>query len=112
MALDGNAIGGLLLEIFGSDMTSAEASCAACGAVSPVAETTVYPPGGGNGRSLSQTHERADGRRAGPRTELLGFERRGRAGSKPAPMTNCLAGRSLPLRRAEVNQRWRTDRLS
>jgi Family of unknown function (DUF6510) len=42
MALDGNAIGGLLLEIFGSDMTSAEATCAACGAVSPVAETTVY----------------------------------------------------------------------
>jgi hypothetical protein len=35
MALDGNAIGGLLLEIFGSDMTSAEASCAACGAVGP-----------------------------------------------------------------------------
>jgi len=37
MALDGNAIGGLLLEIFGSDMTSAEASCAACGAVGPFA---------------------------------------------------------------------------
>jgi hypothetical protein len=47
MALDGNAIGGLLLEIFGSDMTSAEATCAACGAVGPVAETTVYLRGPG-----------------------------------------------------------------
>lgn len=42
MALDGNAIGGLLMEIFGTDMTSAEATCAACGAAGPVAETMVY----------------------------------------------------------------------
>ncbi len=42
MALDGNAIGGLLLEVFAADMTSALATCAACGAVRPVAETTVY----------------------------------------------------------------------
>lgn len=47
MALDGNAIGGQLLEIFGSDMTSADASCAACGAVGPVAEATVYLRGPG-----------------------------------------------------------------
>jgi hypothetical protein len=47
MELDGNAIGGLLLEIFGSDMTSAEATCAACGAAGPVAETTVYVRGPG-----------------------------------------------------------------
>ena len=47
MTLDGNAIGGLLLEIFGSEMTSAETTCAACGAVSPVAETTVYLRGPG-----------------------------------------------------------------
>ena len=47
MTLDGNAIGGLLLEIFGRDMTNAEASCAACGAVGPVAETTVYVRGPG-----------------------------------------------------------------
>lgn len=47
MALDGNAIGGLLLEIFGTDMTSARASCAACGAVGPVAETVVYAGGPG-----------------------------------------------------------------
>ncbi len=42
MVLDGNAIGGLLLEVFAADMTSALATCAACGAVRPVAETMVY----------------------------------------------------------------------
>ena len=47
MALDGNAIGGLLEEVFGTDMTDAEATCAACGAVSPVAETVVYLRGPG-----------------------------------------------------------------
>jgi hypothetical protein len=47
MTLDGNAIGGLLLEIFAAEMTSAEATCAACGAVRPVAETTVYLRGPG-----------------------------------------------------------------
>jgi Family of unknown function (DUF6510) len=47
MTLDGNAIGGLLLEIFTTDMTSAEATCAVCGAVRPVAETTVYLRGPG-----------------------------------------------------------------
>ncbi len=48
MALDGNAIGGLLQEIFATDMTSAEATCAACGAVGAVAETTVYIRGPGS----------------------------------------------------------------
>ena len=47
MALDGNAIGGLLLEIFAADMTSAETTCASCGAVRPVAETAVYLGGPG-----------------------------------------------------------------
>jgi hypothetical protein len=47
MTLDGNAIGGLLLEIFAVDMTSAETTCAACGAVRPVAETAVYLRGPG-----------------------------------------------------------------
>ena len=41
-ALDGNAIGGLLHEIFGTDMTTAVGTCAACGATSQVAETAVY----------------------------------------------------------------------
>jgi Family of unknown function (DUF6510) len=47
MALDGNAIGGLLLEVFAADMTSALATCATCGAVRPVAQTTVYVRGPG-----------------------------------------------------------------
>jgi uncharacterized Zn finger protein len=47
MAVDGNAIGGLLQEIFGADMTSAVATCAACGAVRAVAETAVYVRGPG-----------------------------------------------------------------
>ena len=47
MALDGNAIGGLLLEIFAADMTSAETTCAACGAVRPVAGTAVSLRGPG-----------------------------------------------------------------
>jgi hypothetical protein len=47
MAVDGNAIGALLLEIFATDVTSAEATCAACGAVRPVADTMVYLRGPG-----------------------------------------------------------------
>ena len=40
--LDGNAIGGLLQEVFGSEMTAATGTCASCGRVGPVAETVVY----------------------------------------------------------------------
>jgi hypothetical protein len=47
MALDGNAIGGLLTEIFAAEMTSAQAACAACGAVRPLADTLVYLRGPG-----------------------------------------------------------------
>ena len=43
--LDGNAIGGLLAEVFGTDMTMATATCGSCGAVSVVAELAVYMPG-------------------------------------------------------------------
>jgi ribosomal protein S27E len=41
-ALDGNAIGGLLQEIFGTEMTTAVATCATCGMTGVVAETVVY----------------------------------------------------------------------
>jgi uncharacterized membrane protein len=41
-ALDGNAIGGLLQEVFGTDMTSAASVCGTCGAVGQVAELAVY----------------------------------------------------------------------
>ena len=43
-ALDGNAIGGLLLEVFGTEMTTAVGTCGTCGAVGQVAELAVYRP--------------------------------------------------------------------
>jgi hypothetical protein len=47
MVLDGNAIGGLLHEVFGTDMTDADTICAACGATGPVAQAAVYLRGPG-----------------------------------------------------------------
>jgi Family of unknown function (DUF6510) len=47
MELDGNAIGGLLQDVFGTEMTDAQATCATCGATGPVAETMVYLRGPG-----------------------------------------------------------------
>jgi hypothetical protein len=41
-ALDGNAIGGLLLEVFGTEMTAAVVVCGSCGASGPMAETVVF----------------------------------------------------------------------
>jgi hypothetical protein len=41
-ALDGNAIAGVLLDVFGVEMTTATATCAACGATAQVAELAVY----------------------------------------------------------------------
>jgi hypothetical protein len=40
--LDGNAIGGLLLQVFGAEMTAATATCAGCGTHAYVAELDVY----------------------------------------------------------------------
>ena len=42
--LDGNAIGGLLIEVFGTEMTTATGICGHCGRVSQVAELAVYRP--------------------------------------------------------------------
>ena len=42
MKLDGNAIGGLLREIFTMEMTTAESTCANCGAVNAVGRVEVY----------------------------------------------------------------------
>ena len=42
VALDGNSIGGLLYEVFGTEMTAAQTVCATCGAAAVVAETVVY----------------------------------------------------------------------
>lgn len=41
-ALDGNSIGGLLLDVFGAEMTTATGVCADCGTAAQVAETVVY----------------------------------------------------------------------
>jgi hypothetical protein len=41
-ALDGNAIAGVLLDVFGAEMTTATGTCAACGATAQVAELAVY----------------------------------------------------------------------
>ena len=40
--LDGNAIGGLLREIFTMEMTAAQATCAGCGAINVVGRVIVY----------------------------------------------------------------------
>jgi hypothetical protein len=46
-ALDGNAIGGLLLDVFGAEMTTATGVCGSCGATAVVAELTVFMRGPG-----------------------------------------------------------------
>jgi hypothetical protein len=43
-ALDGNAIGGLLIDVFDTDMTAAPSTCGTCGASGPVAGLAVYRP--------------------------------------------------------------------
>ena len=42
--LDGNAIGGLLMELFGTDMTTVVGTCGVCGTAGQVAEFAVYQP--------------------------------------------------------------------
>jgi len=42
MKLDGNAIGGLLREIFTMEMTAANTTCAGCGAVNAIGRVAVY----------------------------------------------------------------------
>jgi hypothetical protein len=45
--LDGNAIAGLLYDIFGEEMTTAIGTCGACGASGAVATFAVYMRGPG-----------------------------------------------------------------
>ena len=40
--LDGNAVGGLMLELFGADLTAAPCVCAGCGAREELARLDVY----------------------------------------------------------------------
>ena len=46
--LDGNAIGGLLREVFGGEMTAAQGCCASCGTVDAIATLRVYRCGMGD----------------------------------------------------------------
>lgn len=46
-ALDGNAIAGSLLAVFGAEMTAATGECASCGARRALAELRVYLRGPG-----------------------------------------------------------------
>jgi Family of unknown function (DUF6510) len=42
LTLDGNAIGGLLLELFGTDLTAAPCVCGSCGADEELARLDVF----------------------------------------------------------------------
>jgi hypothetical protein len=46
-ALDGNAIAGMLFQVFGGEMTTAQAECGGCRTRSPLAECKVYLGGPG-----------------------------------------------------------------
>jgi len=41
-AVDGNALGGVLIDVFGMDLTGADAVCGSCGASAPVGALAVY----------------------------------------------------------------------
>ena len=45
--LDGNALAGLLADVFGEEMTTATGSCATCGASGEVGRFVVYTRGPG-----------------------------------------------------------------
>jgi hypothetical protein len=46
--VDGNAMGGLLMDVFGREMTDALGSCANCGSTHVMAELIVYRSGPGD----------------------------------------------------------------
>ena len=46
--VDGNAMGGLLMDVFGREMTDAFGGCASCGSTHVIAELVVYRSGPGD----------------------------------------------------------------
>jgi uncharacterized Zn finger protein len=44
--VDGNALGGMLMEVFGREMTETRGSCASCGSVHAVGAMIVYRSAG------------------------------------------------------------------
>ena len=47
LCLDGNAVGGMLQEIFAEDMTASPAKCASCGEVGEMGRLRAYTQGPG-----------------------------------------------------------------
>jgi hypothetical protein len=45
--LDGNGAAGLLLEVFGTEMTAAAVTCGSCGTVALIGESALYASGPG-----------------------------------------------------------------
>jgi len=56
-ALDGNAIAGLLVDVFGTELTTAVGECASCGTQGPLAETVVSPRSPGTVVRCRTCHE-------------------------------------------------------
>ena len=54
LVLDGNALAGILHEVFGKEMTTSEAKCASCGTVSRLAGLLVF--GGTMGNVMRCPH--------------------------------------------------------
>jgi DNA-directed RNA polymerase subunit RPC12/RpoP len=46
--LDGNALGGLLIEVFGEEMTQARERCAGCGSIRELGALIAYTRGPGD----------------------------------------------------------------
>jgi hypothetical protein len=46
--LDGNALGGLMIDVFGREMTDARGCCAVCGAINAMGALVVYRSGPGD----------------------------------------------------------------
>lgn len=46
LTLDGNAVAGLLLEVFGTEMTTAHSVCAGCGSTDQLGAVRVYRAAG------------------------------------------------------------------
>jgi hypothetical protein len=40
--VDGNAVGGMLIDVFGREMTAAVGTCAGCGTVNPLGAVLAY----------------------------------------------------------------------
>ena len=60
-AVDGNAIGGLLIDVFGTEMTAASSICATCGAQQAGSRARRLPTGPRHHRPLPDLRQRPHG---------------------------------------------------